>query len=315
MTTVSQAMEAFVSSLELSESKREEAQRQWKVLDDNLKAELCIQKSFLSGSYGRNTAIAPLNDIDLFVVFEPKEYPDMADGKPEKALQLIQDAMDQCYPTAKPAIVQNRSVHIEFSTSGIAYDVVPAFPDADNADVYWIPDRETHQWVRTNPKKHMELSTKANKLAGTMAKPLVKAVKHWKNLPDSPDLRSFHLEWMVYDALGSKPDNYLDGLVTIFGSMADRVLTPFSDPAGLGSPIDNNLDSNRRQTLRQTFLIVAETLRKAQTASKEGRTEEAHYLLRQIFADKYPEKGSAPRSAGNAVAGLGAVDNPHNRFG
>ncbi|NUN15602.1 MAG: nucleotidyltransferase [Myxococcales bacterium] len=314
MTTVTQAMHIFVTSLELSESKRQAAQDQWKALDDNLKRELTVRQSFLSGSYGRHTAIAPLNDIDLFLVLEPTKYPKLIDDSPTTALTLVKDAMTRKYPTAKPAILQNRSVHIEFSGTGIAYDVVPALPDEEKEETYWIPDRDTSRWITTNPRIHSEKSTEANKRAGDMAKPLVKVLKHWKNVT-SIDIRSFHLEWMVYDALASKPASYLSGLVTIFQHLKDRVLSSFPDPAGHGSNIDNNLTDNRRHDLSMKFAQAESDLSSARQRAEDGKTEDAHYFLRQMFGAEYPEKGTAPKSNAGSVVSAVSVDNPRNRFG
>ena len=107
-------------------------------------------------------------------------------------------------PGKELPILQQHSVHIGFSNSGIEFDVVPAF-EQPSQHVYFIPERDTGRWIRTNPKRHEELSTQANERAGKKLKPLLKAVKHWNRHHASSPLGSFHLEAMSYSAFPQPP--------------------------------------------------------------------------------------------------------------
>ena len=69
--TLKQAIQEFISALELTENERSEASRQHTNLRDGLAAELDLDpdyNTFLTGSYARSTATRPLNDIDVFCV-------------------------------------------------------------------------------------------------------------------------------------------------------------------------------------------------------------------------------------------------------
>ncbi|GMT97627.1 hypothetical protein KH5H1_17460 [Corallococcus caeni] len=69
MLTVAQAFERFMQDLRLREGEAREATRQQEFVFNAMRRRLGPKESILSGSYGRNTAIRPLHDIDLFLVF------------------------------------------------------------------------------------------------------------------------------------------------------------------------------------------------------------------------------------------------------
>lgn len=289
MLSIAQAFEEFLKSLELTDSQREEVIRQHTVLRENLRRYLApdYKTDFLSGSYSRNTAIRPLHDIDIFVVLEETQ------NKPAShtitALQRVQQALGKVYPNKKLPIIQEHSVNIEFSESGIAFDLVPAF-EASAQEVYFIPERDSGQWIRTNPQRHKELSTQFNENAGKKLKPLLKAVKHWKKRQQQRPFTSFHLEAMSYGAFPQRPATYLEGLVQLFEHLSHAVMSPCPDPAGLGPDIDKYMDRAARRAAQEMVDRAAQLARRAFAASTT-RQREAHAHLRELFGTEYPERG------------------------
>ena len=327
--TVTQAMQEFISKLELSSCKRSSgedacgsctrcnARRQRDAIREHLEEELSVKEFLISGSFKRKTAIKPLNDIDLFVVLDPDAHEDLVDAAPLKILKEIQRILDDAYPNKEHPIVQDRSVNIEFSGTKLAFDVVPAFPDEEN-DGYRIPDRRTNSWISTNPRVHAEHSTAANERAGNKAKPLVKALKCWNKQSEPKVLRSFHLELMVYDVLKSDPGPYADGIAWLLRKLADRVQSSMPDPAGVGPDVDAQLSEADRRRARRLLLDGADVADEAIELAKDGKVEEAHYKWRQLLGSTYPEKGKAPKSKAPAVAAAAApvaVDPRPRRFG
>src|SRR5262249_46666841 len=64
-----------------------------------------------------------------------------------------------------------------------------------------ICDSGSDDWLRTDPKKHTEISIKINKRCGGLLVPTVKMLKAWNRTANEP-LRSFHLEvlaWSIFD--------------------------------------------------------------------------------------------------------------------
>ncbi len=310
MMTIQQAFEQFLQALELTDSEGKEASRQHSYLREQLQGRLDVVDNFLSGSYARKTAVRPLNDIDVFLVLAPTSTLDL-NSAPDGVLKAIRDVLAAIYPSKTPTI-QARSVNIEFSGTGIAYDVVPAFSDPDSGEVYWIPDREQPKWIRTNPRIHRELSVQANEAAGKMLKPLLKAVKH-ANHVNGKTARSFHLEVLTWSILTSKPNNYIEGLETLVFGLREQILAPCPDPAGLGADIRPNAE--RLQKARAWLDDMAKSVTEARRAAKDGQTGDAHAILREIFGNQWPEKGERTRrSAGPVIIG-GAVDDSRSRFG
>lgn len=278
-----QAIHDFVSALELTEAEREKAARQHTVLRERLSQQLNLDpehQTFLTGSYARRTAIRPLDDIDMFCVLTEE----VRSSSPRQVQRHVKLALDRAYP-GKAAEPRNRAVKIEFSETGIAYDVVPAI--SNRLGSFHIPDRQGDRWILSNPKFHQDRATRANQRAGGELKPLTKVAKHWnRHRPDRNRLSSFHIEVMAWEAMTAPPQDRAHGLVTLFRFLARRVLAPTPDPAGLGPDIDAGLTD--REGAARRLQDVADTIDRAIAEDAAGRTERAHDLLRQLFGEPYP---------------------------
>jgi len=287
MWSVREAVEKFIQSLELTDKQREEVSRQHTLVREELRKRLNSKTDFLSGSYARKTAIRPLHDIDLFIVLKditspPSEYPDAL-------LKQVRQALQPLRPGKDLPILQQHSVHIGFSTSGIEFDVVPAF-EMPSQNVYFIPERETGRWIRTNPRRHEDLSTQANERAGKKLKPLLKAVKHWNRHHGSSPLGSFHVEAMSYSAFPQPPAGYLEGLEALFSHLSQKVMLPCPDPAGLGPNVDAQMSATQRRASQQVLESAAGTLRLVITEEKSFPAQ-AHERLRKLFGSEYRDRG------------------------
>lgn len=286
---VRHALHAFVSSLELTTGQQEAVSRQHTFLRERLSQLLPVDPAHgakLSGSYARSTAVRPLNDVDIFLVLSPSAQCDPARHSPAQALAVVKQALERIYE-GKVARRQNRSVNIEFTGTGVAYDVVPAF--ARQAEEFVIPDFRAGAWIRTNPGRHKELSVMHNERAGGELKPLTKALKHWnRRLPENVQLRSFLLEVMAWDVLRARPSDRIAGLYTLFGGLAERVTRSTPDPAGLGEALDGDLSGEERRQASARFSKAAQLLGEVDANVRAGRDAEAHRALLGLFGPEYP---------------------------
>ena len=294
MWSVREGLEKFIQSLELTPGHRDEVSRQHTMVRQCLRERLNTETDFLSGSYSRNTAIRPLHDIDIFVVlgYAGSTPSTGASGRgltPDEALKQLRQALHEEWPRKSLPILQQHSVHIGFSKSGIEFDVVPAF-ELPGREAYLIPERQTGQWLRTNPRVHQERSTRANEVAGKKLKPLLKAVKHWNRNHSSSPLGSFHLEVMSYSAFPSDPGGYLEGLELLFSHLSQRVRSPCPDPAGLGPNVDERMSPGQRDAAHQ---LLASAARQVRLAREESTREpaRAHARLRELFGEFYRDRG------------------------
>lgn len=311
MKTVREAFNDFLKGLELTDNERAAASDQHTHMRTQLQKRLDVKDNFLSGSYARKTAVRPLNDIDVFLVLE--ETHALHRGcEPRAVLDVIKGTLEAIYP-GKTARIQARSVNIEFSGTEIAYDVVPAFMDVRDDDVYWIPDCDAPAWIPTNPRRHMEQSTAANEMANKKLKPLLKAVKHANHIHGRV-ARSFHLEVLSWKILTDDPGAYVDGLERLLVGLRDRILEPCPDPAGLGGDIRPS--AARLKQARAWLSEMASLAEKAAELTQQGNTGEAHAKLREIFGDLWPEAGVSRKGGGTAaMVGGGSVDDSRSRFG
>jgi Second Messenger Oligonucleotide or Dinucleotide Synthetase domain len=291
MLTVTQAFQRYLTTLELTEAERSEAIRQHQVVRENLRTRLGgIQEDFLAGSYKRRTAIRPLHDIDVFLVLEERTHGAVRALPPAACLERVRAALSQAYQGKVPTRLQGRSVNIEFAGTGIGYDIVPAFQLSP--ELYIIPDRERQSWIRTNPRKHEEACIAANERAGSKLNALIKAAKRWKDLNRVP-IASFHLEVMAYEAFRSAPATYAEGLGALFQFLAQRVLSPCPEPAGVGPAVDHGMGQPERTVIREHLVKAGARAAQALALDGAGRTEEAHAHWRALCGGDYPEQGRA----------------------
>jgi hypothetical protein len=293
MWSVREGLEKFIQSLELTPGQREEVSRQHTMVRECLRERLRTETDFLSGSYSRNTAIRPLHDIDIFVVLgqaasSPATSSSGRGLMPDAALKQVRQALHEEWPNKDLPILQQHSVHIGFSKSGIEFDVVPAF-EVPGREAYLIPERETGQWLRTNPRVHQERSTQANEVAGKKLKPLLKAVKHWKRIHSPNLLGSFHLEVMSYSAFPSAPGGYLEGLELLFSHLSQQVRRACPDPAGLGPSVDGRMSPTQREAAHQLLASAARQVRLARDESTREPAR-AHARLRELFGEFYRDR-------------------------
>jgi Second Messenger Oligonucleotide or Dinucleotide Synthetase domain len=153
-----------------------------------------ILDTYLTGSYARDTAIAPLDDVDMVVVFDPTEWQSgFLFGKPapEKILQSFASAIRYRYPESSLR-TQRRSICL--SLNHLDIDVVPATNVAGEGHRIEIPDGDSGEWIISAPKVHTAIATEVNLRHRGLFKPLVKLLKSWNSeLPQTARLKSFAL--------------------------------------------------------------------------------------------------------------------------
>jgi hypothetical protein len=297
MSTVPQAFDAFMKSLDPNDAERKKVSDQQNELRGRLREALDgIVQDVIVGSYARRTAIRPLNDVDLFLELDREVHGARRSREPQLLLEDVQRALRSCYPPPGPTTrIQGRSVNIEFARTKIGYDVIPAFrvpAPGSHAEVYEIPNRSRQNWIQTNPKVHEQLCKQANERAGGMLNRLIKAAKHWNrrnqnNSGDKP-LGSFHLEVMAYGAFRAKPADERRGLCELFEHLASAVGKPCLDPAGLGPNLDAKLTPEERQRARRMLQEAARAARDAIHREQLGQHLEAWKLWRALLGPEFP---------------------------
>lgn len=227
-----------------------------------------IYDSYLSGSYARDTAVIPLDDVDIIFMIDPAHWQDGLDSlfrlrpSPKAVLNTFAGAIRRRYDQST-VYIQRRSVRL--SMHHLDIDAVPALQSSDS-DKILIGDATKDEWIESAPKKHEDIASRLNVSRGNNFKPLVKLLKAWNNsLPTTASLKGFAIETMavrIFDKFafptlqeGLKEffdfSCYLGGGETVYRWNSDCGMS-FSwlnrmvpDAAGTGSNLLANVDGTR----------------------------------------------------------------------
>jgi len=277
-------------------------------------------KSFLSGSYKRDTAIRPriLNgtvarpDVDIIVVTNHTLMDDPVDVT-DIAFRAVQRLKKQknSYTSIRR---QARSIGVETTT--VDMDVVPIIAPYGMGDELYIANRkyemEGDKWILTNPPGHTKWTIEMNKKSGGRFKPLVKLMKWWRrqNYTISKRPKGFVIECLVAECFDSTESNYeklfLGTLNTIVAKyepyIADKIVPLIPDPSVLGNSVMTGL----------TFDAFEGFYNKVKAHSEIGKKlsfvtdmEEELLLWRKIFGVRFPPASRTQQSKGllqNAVS-------------
>ena len=284
--TIQQAFKTFQSNLEITDLQTATVSTRQRNVRDAVAAELSVVDSFLSGSYSRSTMIAPLSeaDIDIFIVLDPKYY----DGTtPAALLDRVKRALLKTY-TKTPDISRNgQAVTITFTD--FVVDVVPAFNRKGGG--YLIPNSQKNEWLSTNPKTHVTISSKANTDHNGDLIPTIKMVKCW-NREISRYFHSFHLEVLAWDVFNNVPiSDFSSGVHYFFDKSRALVPQKNLDPAGYRGDVGGYLNQGTARDGVSRLDTALNRARKAEEFAKNGRTQAAIDEWRKVFGNRFPAYG------------------------
>ncbi len=291
MLTVEEAFRKFRSRLQLTDKEQKDASRRQKDIRALMNEGFRIVHDFLTGSYKRWTKTKPLKDVDIFCVLHDElrsKY--RANKAPSLVLGDIERILAKEYgkENVKPL---RRSVCVKFTDASddervMSFDVVPAFAKGSH---YEIPDTSRGDWIETNPRVHEEKATAANAAFSGEWKGMVRMAKSWNRTKDKPVNPSFLLEVMALEILrppfgGDFPYEF----VAFFATAADRINEDWADPAGLGPPVSDSMDTAARAAAKRALNEAQYTIREAIELSRAGRNGDALRKYRDLFGDRFP---------------------------
>ena len=298
MLTIDEAFRKFKSRLELNNREQQNASARQKEIREFLETKFAISNSFLTGSYARYTKTKPLKDIDIFFVLNDSEHR-YRDKVPSVVMDDFYNVLAKEYGS-DAVRKQSRTINVSFGVVPddedntdyriLSIDVVPAFTAGDN---YEIPDIDSDKWIKTNPKIYADKATAAHQAYSNEWKGLVRMVKYWNNNSrhgsDKPIKPSFLIEVMalqcLYGGWHGRFDYEFEGL---FSTFADRIFDEWPDPAGLGAPISDDMDSDRKQRAKDLLLTASQEAREAINLAKQGRNGDALKAWRNLFGPRFP---------------------------
>lgn len=139
-----------------------------------------IAHSFYVGSYGRNTAIEGLSDLDMIFQLPASVYHqyNQHQGNGQSALlQAVRTSIQSTYSSTNIG-ADGQVVEIPF-TDKIIFQVVPAFENT--SDTYTFPNaNDGGKWGTTNPKPEIEALRERNAKCNGNLYLLCRMMRAWK---------------------------------------------------------------------------------------------------------------------------------------
>lgn len=298
MLTTVDAFTKFRSRLELNDREQGDASRHQREIRAHMDESFDVEHDFLTGSYARHTKTKPLKDVDIFCVLgeEERQYRKMA---PSVLLGAVERALAKKYGQGYVNL-QRRSVRIDFGVRPdaddktnyqvVSFDVVPAFALGND---YEIPDTGVNggpgDWTRTNPTIHADKAVAAQEAYSREWKGLVRMMKYWNNHHGKPIKPSFLIEVMALEVL--HPPYVGDRareMQFFFAALVGRIHETWDDPAGLGPPVSDAMDENRRREAERALRGAEREAAYAIDLTRQGRQGDALRAWRGLFGPMFP---------------------------
>lgn len=129
------------------------------------------------GSFGRNTGINGISDLDMLYIMPKSAWEDYSSGGQYKLLQHARDAIKGRYPATKVKV--DRLV-VCVTYTNFHFEVQPVFEQDDGS--YKYPDTKGEgSWKITKPREEMEALSKIDIEKNLNLKQLCKMARSWKN--------------------------------------------------------------------------------------------------------------------------------------
>lgn len=287
--TLLESVNKFIDNISITDYQDDSVNTSFSNLESSLTSEKCnlaIKEVFMNGSYLRRTIIRPLDDIDVFVVFDDEEYSKLYnDPNPQTILNRFKSYIDSLSDYKGKCRQSRPCITIDLSDKHI--DVLPTMK---KNGVLYIPNEDLSGWDYTDPKLHTENLNRINKNRKYMVKKVVKAIKKWKKI-NNIKIASFHIEQIAIQIFG-----YYD-----FINVREGIELWYNNA---GIYLKSNLCGtiNQYNETKKAISNVKDKLNNASEFLKSGQEREAKDVWKDIFGGDFPKYDSnEARSFGKAL--------------
>lgn len=281
--TIDEAFRVLRSKLEITGLQEKTVSTRQAAIRSVLEKDFAVLESFLTGSYRRSTMISPLKeaDVDIFIVLDPKHY--AAHGQ-NNLLSAVRNSLLKTYTKTPKIRPDGHAVTITFTDFKV--DVVPGFYCTGGG--FLIPDTSGPRWISTDPKRHVEIWSEANKAHNGDLVPLLKMLKAWnasRNL-----LTSFHLETLTLSVIDKVTiSSFPSGIRFFFDKARAKIRTNLADPAGYSDDVAqhvNTLDQINTIVKRMDWALAR--AREAEQLADAGKITDAFAKWAQLMPNHFP---------------------------
>lgn len=261
MTTLNDLFIEYLGSIQPYSKAVERAQLAHSSLREDLKGDdflgTHMLNSFLSGSYGRSTAIKGIKDVDIIIPFdytftELKDFCRHNETVQHCLLRLVREGIERSGRHVESTTIRRRSILVKLTDNingvtddepDLTLDIVPVLlqnnllEDIDQyTDPLWIADKDLSQWLWTYPNTQLSDSESRNGESSYIVdrhhyKPLVKILKAWKRVHFGAQKipKGFFLECMVAQNHNPKATSWILAL----HDMLKKTCDTWGDPDSL----------------------------------------------------------------------------------
>jgi hypothetical protein len=286
---INQGFQEFRSRLEITDLQASVVSKRQQGIREAIENEFTVLDHFLTGSYKRNTLIAPLKkaDIDIFFILDDQ----YKKGGQSYILDRVRNILKQAYRETSDISRDGQAVTIFFNDFQI--DVVPAFYRrllSIPIGGYIIPNTITRSWIPTNPQKHIELWSRRNEANNGNLVPLIKMIKAW-NQVHGKLLTSFHLECLILKIMKYETIRNFPSAIRIVFENAKESFQHVHDPI-MDISVSSYLDTQEKvNTIADQLQLAYGRAKNAEVWVKKGNMEDAFYYWGKLFGQYFPVYG------------------------
>lgn len=294
MISIAEAFDKFKSRLEPGQREEDDAIRRRERVKEVLDENFHLDRVIITGSYGRWTKTKPLRDVDLLCILDEEEEGHYLKKSSRVLLDEFGKPLKKEYGDSNVK-VYDKCVTVTFGepTEGdedgvFSVDVVPAFEDGK---AYKIPDAyHPTGWMKTDPEKHGELATKANKALDGKWVALVKMIKKCNAKHGKPIDPSFLAEVMALQLIVPPfSGGFKYEIKSFFASATQQIENTWADPAGVGPAVSDHMTPSKKTAAKATLKKICEAIDRAMRHEREGRVGDALSTWRNdVFGDMFP---------------------------
>jgi hypothetical protein len=265
--------------------------------------------SRLIGSYGRQTAVTDIKDVDTLVFLPATAF----DRSPESVLRELKSVLVRYPDTVVNVSPQRRSIRVDFALHKLRMDLVAAVAREGIEKPLMIPDRHQKKWISSDPLGYGRTLSEANGEHGNKLVPLIKLVKAWRDeqmVTRRP--KSYLLEVIVLQAVRDgrvelKGHSTAENVVDFFEYISDKFTIEMNEGDGVPRITDPQLgfviSTGWERTHFETFMRrVREAASAGRKALDSATDDEAAEHWEKVCGGLWPTRGDVAEEARQAAA-------------
>ena len=268
------------------------------VIENDQKFKFNVKRTFLGGSYMRNTALRPAikngkekrPDIDSYVVVQGNYF----DASPEQWMNEVYAVLNRNRDGLGLTKITRNRCSLATTTKRANVDV-SVLLEKDYDGLYRIGNKDTGAWYPTNPEIHTQWSGMQNARFQNYFKPMVKLLK-WamkENPTNHKHPKSFALEVMIAENLKINSTHYGEIFLTFCKSFLENYFSQYAlgsspfleDPA---VPNTDILAGVENEAFHAFYNKIDYFCTHAEKALEATTDEIATGHWRKIFGSRFP---------------------------